>query len=224
MENAINVISIIIVSMGGMGTIIIGISKYLANILANNIEEKYKNKMSKDVEEFKGKINERLNKLDKIEEKALYVSKINYENEFKIYMEIWPKLNDCYLKTIILYPMSIENVPIDEKELEEYKKNKYENFCKGYNEFSICIDKYAPFYMEEFYNDLNLIRRECFAIGDKYAMYEFDVKYNESFSSCRDLKMTNKEWEEIKEKEDLIKETKEKLLVKIRKYLCDLRL
>lgn len=107
MQNAINIIATIIVSVGGTGVIIVAISKYIGNILAKRIEEKYKNKLDKELEDYKWKINEKLSKLDKIEEKALYISKFNYDNEFKIYMEIWPRLNECVTKTLRLYPRGI---------------------------------------------------------------------------------------------------------------------
>lgn len=224
MQNIINIIATIIVSIGGTGVIILGISKYIGEIFAKRLEERYKNKIDKDLEEYKGKINERINKLDKIEEKALYISKFNYDNEYKIYMEIWPKLNDCISKTLRLYPMGIENVPIDKEELKKYKENKYEEFRDSFNEFVLCIDKYAPFYREEYYNDLNLIKEECFSIGDMFFMYEFDVKYNDSFRGCRDLKMTTEEWREVKEKKDKIIKIKKELLEKIREYLNGLNL
>lgn len=100
MQNVINIIATIIVSVGGTGVIIVAISKYIGNILAKRVEEKYKNKLDKELEDYKWKINEKLSKLDKIEEKALYISKFNYDNEFKIYMEIWPRLNECVTKTL----------------------------------------------------------------------------------------------------------------------------
>ena len=46
MQNAINIIATIIVSVGGTGVIIVAISKYIGNILAKRIEEKYKNKLA----------------------------------------------------------------------------------------------------------------------------------------------------------------------------------
>lgn len=224
MQNAINIIATIIVSVGGTGVIIVAISKYIGNILAKRIEEKYKNKLDKELEDYKWKINEKLSKLDKIEEKALYISKFNYDNEFKIYMEIWPRLNECVTKTLRLYPRGIENVPLDKEELEKYKENKYKEFSDCFNEFVTCIDKYAPFYQEDYYNDLNKIKEACFFIGDMFFMYEFDVKYNESFRGCRDLTIKTEERKEIMEKEDNILKIKKELLEKIRNYLNGLKL
>lgn len=67
MQNIINTVATIIVSMGGMGIIVLGLSRYIGGIIANKIGDKYKNKLDKDLEEYRSKINERLNKLDKIE-------------------------------------------------------------------------------------------------------------------------------------------------------------
>lgn len=224
MQNIINIIATIIVSIGGTGAIIVAISRYISNILAKRIEEKYKNKLDRELEEYKGKINEKLSKLDKIEEKALYISKFNYDNEFKIYMEIWPRLNECVIKTLRLYPRGIENVPLDKEGLEKYKENKYKEFCDCFNEFVTCIDKYAPFYQEDFYNDLNKIKEESFFIGNMFFMYEFEVKYNESFRGCRDLTIKPEERKEIMEKEANILQIKKELLEKIRNYLNGLKL
>lgn len=102
LQNIINVISIVIVSVGGTGVIILGISSWIGKILLNKFAEKYKSKYEKEIESYKGEIDAQLNKLDKIEEKALYITKVNYDNEYKIYMEIWPKLINCVNSTIRL--------------------------------------------------------------------------------------------------------------------------
>lgn len=224
MQNILNIISVIIVSVGGTGVIILGISKWIGKILLDEFSQEYKIKCEKELETYKSKINVELNKLDKIEEKALYITKVNYDNEYKIYMEIWPKLVDCVNATMKLYPRGLENVPIDEKELEMYKEDKYNEFVKCYMEFYNCIEKYAPFYEEEFYNDLNIMKEISSFIGNQYQMYEFEVKYNESFKGCRDLKITVEERKEIKEKQQKLLDIKEKLLIKIRNYLNGLKL
>lgn len=224
MKDIIEIISLIIVSVGGTGTIILGISSFIGKIWANKFAEKHRVKFEKDIENYKSEINTKLNKLDKIQEKALYISKVNYDNEYKIYMEIWPKLIKCSNDVFRLYPRGIEDVPIDEKELEMYKKKKYKNFCDSYNKFIDCIDKYAPFYQEEYYDCLNKIKEHCFRIADTYKMYEFDVKYNLSFAGCRDLKLKAEERKEIFEREEEILKLKGELLIKIRTYLNGLKL
>ena len=224
MQEILNVISLIIVSVGGTGVVILGISSFIGKIWINKFADKYRVKYEKELEGYKSEINSRLNKLDKIEEKALYISKVNYDNEYKIYMEIWPKLIECINSTLWLYPRGIENVPVDEKKLEMYKEDKYNDFREKYMEYNQCIEKYAPFYQKEFYNILNEIKEICFHIGDQYKMYEFDVKYNESFVACRDLKMSIEERKELDEKQKKLTELRETLLEKIRDYLDKLKL
>ena len=224
MQEILNVISLIIVSVGGTGVVILGISSFIGKIWINKFTEKYRVKYDKELENYKSEINLGLNKLDKIEEKALYISKVNYDNEYKIYMEIWPKLIECINSTLWLYPRGIENVPVDEKKLEKYKEDKYNDFREKYMEYNKCIEKYAPFYQKEFYNILKEIKEICFHIGDQYKMYEFDVKYNESFVACRDLKMSIEERKELDEKQKKLTELRETLLEKIRDYLDKLKL
>lgn len=224
MQEILNVISLIIVSVGGTGVVILGISSFIGKIWINKFADKYRVKYEKELEGYKSEINSRLNKLDKIEEKALYISKVNYDNEYKIYMEIWSKLIECINSTLWLYPRGIENVPVDEKKLEMYKEDKYNDFREKYMEYNQCIEKYAPFYQKEFYNILKEIKEICFHIGDQYKMYEFDVKYNESFVACRDLKMSIEERKELDEKQKKLTELRETLLEKIRDYLDKLKL
>lgn len=217
MENIIDIILTGIVSVGGLSAIIMGLASWIGKIWSNNLIEKYKIKLDKEIENYKSEINIKLNKIDKIEEKALYISKVNYDNEYKIYMEIWPKLIECVNRTLMLYPQGIENVPIDKDELDKYKK-----FIEVYNDYVSCINKYAPFYQENFFNDFNEIKKNCFYIGNQYEMYEFDVKYNQSFAGCRDLVMSTEERREISKNVDNIVKLKEELLINIRKYLNEL--
>ena len=154
----------------------------------------------------------------------MYISKVNYDNEYCIYRDIWPKLIKCFFATSRLYPNGIENVPIDEEEKEKYEEKKYKDFCHAFNEYSESIDQNAPFYPEEFYNDFTTIKEDCFFIGDKYKMYTFDVKYNESFASCRDLTIRTEERIEIREKIKAIIGLQKDLQRRIRNYINDLKL
>lgn len=219
MKDIINLISVIIVSAGGTGAIILGLSNWIGQIWLNKFAEKHRVKYEKELEVYRTELNARLNKFDKIEEKALYISKINYDNEYKIYMEIWPKLIKCVSDTNFLYPRGLENVPKDKAEFEKYKEEKYKKFTESYNDYSSCIEKYAPFYKKKFYDKFIKIRNECYFIGDQFFMYEFEVKYSESFISERDLKITVKERKEIYEKEKDIDSIKKELLSDIREYL-----
>lgn len=224
MQELINVLSYIIVSIGGTGVLILGLAGFVGKIWVNKFAEEYRAKYEKEIEKYKSEMDSRLNKLDKIEEKALYISKVNYDTENKIYLEIWPKLIECINYTINLYPKGIEDVPVDEEEKEKYKEDKYHKYVQYYNDFSNCIEKYAPFYLEDLYNIFKEIRTKCFEIGNKYKMYEFDVKYNMSFVGSRDLQMNTDERIKLNQIQDDIIKLKNDALLRIRKYLEELKL
>ena len=222
MNDIVNLISVIIVSAGGTGAIILGLSNWIGKIWMNKFAEKHRVKYERELEVYRTELNARLNKFDKLQEKALYISKVNYDNEYKIYMEIWQKLINCISDTNFLYPRGLVNVPIDKDEYEKYQEDKYKKYSDSYNDYSNCIEKYAPFYKKKFYDQFIIIRNECHFIGAQFFMYEFEVKYSESFRSERDLKISTKELKEIYEKEKKIDLIKEKLLSDIRKYLDSL--
>ena len=101
------------------------------------------------------------------------------------------------------------------------------NINNGYG--SITGLSYGHYYLKEIkydqaYEPTEIIKEICFHIGDQYKMYEFDVKYNESFVACRDLKMSIEERKELDEKQKKLTELRETLLEKIRDYLDKLKL
>ena len=61
-ENIVNIISWIVISVGGAGVVILGISHWIGKIWANKFVEKHKGKYEKELEHYKSKINTRLNK------------------------------------------------------------------------------------------------------------------------------------------------------------------
>lgn len=216
MQEILNIVSIVITSIGGTSVVILGLAKYIGNITANILAEKNRAKIEKEIAEYK-------TKYDKILEHSLYVSKLNYENEYKIYKDIWDKLNRCVISTCKLFPI-VEDVPVDENDVQKFNESKYNEYVTNLNEFGFCVDIYAPFYIEELYNAFNELRRSCIFIGNKFKLYKIDVKKNLSYSAVRNLTMKIEEEKEIYEKKTEIVKNKEDLIIKIRDYLNDLKI
>ena len=61
----------VIVSFGGAGAIIAGVTKFAADKIADKLEKKYELKLSKELESFKSKL-----------ENRSYVSKTRFDAEF----------------------------------------------------------------------------------------------------------------------------------------------
>lgn len=223
-KEAFEIAGAVILSLGGGSAIVWGLSSWLGKVWANRILESEKVKYSKQIEEYKAELEKSISRINAEQDKRLYISKTQYDNEYKIYQNIWEKLNNCVLTTIALYPGGIENVPVDEKEKEEYQMEKHKKYVQAYNEFSKAIQDNAPFYTKKFYGSFVAIRNDCSSIGDLFFHYEWDIKYNLSYTLCRDEKMTSEERREMMETRKRIVANKEVLQDEIREYLLSLRL
>lgn len=225
MKEVLQIVATIIAAFGGAGFIIIGLSSYLGKLWANIALESEKAKYSRELEELKAKLNKEINELNKSCEKALYISKVQYDNEYKIYQEIWTKLNDASISALNLYSAGIEDVPVDKEQEQKYKEDKYFNFAKLYNEYINIIEKYAPFYRKDFYDKFILLRDKFSRVGIIYKMYVIDVTYNLSFKAVRGMTISPEENIEVSIKiPKEINQIKEDLLNGIREYLLSLQL
>ncbi len=228
MQNVWEIVSSIILAFGGSSVIILGMSNWLGKVWASRILEKEKTNLTKELEDYKLTINKQLeeykNHLLLNGEKALHVSKVQYDKEFEIYRIIWEKLIECKSNTIELYPV-LEDVPTDKEELEEFNKNKWKKFSEGYNDFSKAIDMYAPFYRQDFYNTFVEFRHLCDEQGDIFKTYAFDVKYSQSYAMARDSKITTEERKRVyTEIPAQLKQIISKLQIDIREYLMSLQI
>lgn len=215
----------ILASLGGGSVIVFGLSSWLGKVWANRILENEKAEHSKDLEQYKRELTEELEKIKSLNDKALYVSKAQYDNEYKIYMEIWDKLHECVTYTLLLYPQGLESVPVDDKKREEYVVNKLDDFTKRFNDFSMIVDKYAPFYRKDFYDSFISLRIKCSAQGNLYKLWEVERKHNLSYSAVRDNPMPDKSYEEAWSKNPVeIFNHENELREKIREYLLNLQL
>lgn len=224
MKEIFGIAAAIIASIGGAGAIIIAVSSWLGKVWANRILENQKKEHQREIESFKSQLQENINKVNAINEKALYISKTHYDTEFGIYKEIWVKLLECINSVNRLHQI-VGNVPLDAEEKKARDTIMYEEFARAYNDFSNTINKYAPFYKKSFYDDFIIIRNLCNEKASIFHLYAFDVPYNESFKSERDLKITaderKKVYIEIPEK---LKEQQDKLQEDIRDYLVSLEI
>lgn len=214
----------ILASLGGGTVLVFELSNWLGKVWANRILENEKAEHSKELERYKNELIEELEKAKAFNDKALYVSKVQYDNEYKIYMEIWAKLHECIVYTLSLYPQGIENVPADKKEFEQYQIKKYEEYVTRYNDFSMTIDKYAPFYKKEFYNLFIGLRSICSKQGIIFRHWEIDRNTNLSYLANQDKTMPDKTYEEAwSQNPDKISKTEIELSEKIREYLLSLQ-
>ena len=116
-----------------------------------------------------------------------------------------------------LYPQGITKRPLDEEELKEFNIEKYNDFVKKFNEYSITIDKYAPFYQAEFYKKFIEIRGICHQFGVVFEIYEIDNNFREPMPRETSKQVYHTYHEEL---ENLVDSLQEEL----REYFRTLRL
>lgn len=223
-KEVFEVASAVLVSLGGGSAIVFGLSNWLGKVWANRILENEKDQHNRELEKYKRELSEELERVKAFNDKALYVSKAQYDNEYRIYTEIWAKLHECVIYTLMLYPQGIENVPVDKDELKKYQIKKYENYVKRYNDFSMTIDKYAPFYKKDFYDSFLDLRSLCSQQGVTFSHWEIERKHNISFMANSDMPMPSDIFKEVwSENPKKIDKTEAELAEKIREYLLNMQ-
>ena len=224
MKEAFELAAAIIAGLGGGGAIVWALSSLIGKVWANKILEKEKAEYAKDIEYYKSELNKEVQRINAIQDKALYISKAQYDNEYHIYQEIWEKMNECILITKMLYP-TFENRPVDKDECEKYQEEKLKRYRMVFKDYLLIIDRFAPFYKKEFYDYFISVRDKCNEIGNIFNTYEFEVKYSLTYAMARDSRMTVEEYKKVYTTlPSEIDDIKNKLQEEIREYLLSLQL
>lgn len=147
--DAWKIVLALIASMGGIGTVVIVVVKFVGNHIAEKLACKYEFRLNKELEAFKGAV-----------DKKLYVSKTRFDAEFSIYRELsksfFEMVKDC---SFVFHRMSMG--PVGEEERKEYDKNYYKAFVKSTTIAEGVLYQNAPFISEELYKEFELILCLC---------------------------------------------------------------
>lgn len=139
----------IIVSLGGGTALVFGLSSWLGKVWANRILENEKSKHNIELEEYKKKLSEELEKVKAINQKVLFFTKIQYEKEFSIYLELWEAMQNAIICADHLFAA-------------DYELNKNEIECAfggAFQKYASLLDRYKPFYQEDFWCDFEKMRQ-----------------------------------------------------------------
>lgn len=202
----------IIASLGGGGVIVIACSSWLGKIWANRIFEDERARHQKDIENLKSELSKELGRISKIQDKALHISKSQYDNEYRIYKEVWGKMYDCIILSEKLYP-KMEYSEKDPDREKQRQIDKYKKYIKAFNEYSTIVDKNVIFYNKDFYDCFIEIRNLCSDIGTLFSLYKLENI---------ELPKDKRDWIIIFPNE--IDALRKKLQEDIREYLLNLQL
>ena len=227
----------IIISVGGSGAIISTVVFFCSNLIAKRLEQRYSSVLAKELEKYKSMLDEKK-----------YVSKVRFDKEFEIYLE----LSSDRLNIVFSISDIINNITILEDNLEEfenrikmlgyqdinkYMNNKIDDMITLYNKFNFSYRKYAAFVSVEISALINELYQQC-NIQMQYVQKYYDMQDSIatlSFPKEIDLEIitpfvdffSNKPqkeelWKTIKEQAENISLKCDEVTIKIREHLDNL--
>lgn len=181
-EEIFKLISAVLLSVGGAGTLIWIISKGLAKAMF----ERY-------MEKVKFKYDEELTSLKACNDNLIFISNIQYEKEFNIYQKIWLSMFECIVNTGQLYPQGMYYRPPSGKELDDFLAEKHKKWAESYNAFLKDLIAYEPFFENNVYEKMNEIRLLCLKVGSIHEREEFRKKDSPTFAMVRNEPMSSED-------------------------------
>ena len=106
--------------------------------------------------------------------KQLYIHNLQYDSEYKIYLEIWEELIEVRNATLKMRPMFDTSTG----DKEGRKQERLKIFADCFNKFHLNVDKKRPFYVESVYKELyELIK----IVHTEYIDYQYGEEYDKNY-------------------------------------------
>lgn len=164
MKEIFEITAAILASLGGGTAIVFGLSSWLGKVWANRILAKEKAEHSKELEFYKSELNKELERINVLQDKALYISKVQYDNEYKIYQEIWEEMHRIM--------MMVQEFCCENRYNRLDWATKVSKFADKIVEFEFLIEKYSLFYQEEFISNFYQIISLSYNVVNKFKAYQ----------------------------------------------------
>jgi hypothetical protein len=167
MEAMIEIIDIVLKTLGGISFILVGLCTYLGKLRL----ERYKSDLADTQSKLKGLI-----------DSTVHVSKAQFDKEFGIYQEAWKYVAELKAATLTLRDSIGEiTAEITGKEVDRsISSSQLEKFEKALLSLSKCLNENRPFYSGEIHKSLNSIVAHCYEHFD-LAKKELDEEGKQDF-------------------------------------------
>lgn len=111
------------------------------------------------LEAFKSQLQQTETKLKSLLDRAVHVTKTQFDKEFSIYQEIWASLVPLRAATFSLRPM-LDHVDPNESE-EERMRRRLSEFSVAFAKYRDLVEQHKPFYAPQVYASLANIMQLC---------------------------------------------------------------
>lgn len=162
-DDILKVAAAIITSIGGGAVIVVAISKWCGEILAQKLLSNISHKHERDIEQYKANLQNMSSEFAALLNHSVEVTKKQYDMEIEIYKNIWNALYDVY--NCLSYINDFERPTGGDP--EEYTSNLVQHYSDFFHKANILkreIDSVAPFYKESVYNNLCKVNEKCFEL------------------------------------------------------------
>ena len=208
---------------------LLGISTTIASLIAicicavwsiifNRIKEGQKAEFQKQIEQQKSEFTKEVENLKAKNEKINYITKTQFDAEFKMYQELSKYCFEMILKTSSLYPMGIDYLPENDEQRNEVYRERYLNAKETLITFQNTLYQYAPFILKELYSLFDDLKKEC----QKQVNMYLDCKVNPDKDADVRKEYRVMEIDCWKRTPNIYKKH-EDIIAKLRDYLCTLK-
>lgn len=191
-------------SAGGVGSLIVLVTKFASNIIAERLSQKYELKLQKELEAFKSTLT-----------KKEYVSKTRFDAEFSIYRELSKAFFNMARDINSLVPAGYNERPADEEAYKKHQEECWHASSQSLQAAQETLVQNAPFISEELYNDflelVALSRLQISAYTKRFDVLYFAPQEEKESYTTEDYKRAR----EISQKFDALNK-------KVRNYLSSL--
>lgn len=208
----------IVVSVGGAGLIIIGLSSWIGKIWADKLMETQRKQNQKEIEKFKSELHKELELLKAKNEKMNYITKTQFDAEFKMYQELSGACFLMFLDNSFLFPKGMDSLPINEAERLDVYKDRYKKAIDSMVDYQNKLAKYAPFIKEDLYKLFEEFRKKGQIQINFYPDFYFP---NSPVADC--MKEMGKERLACFKRTSEMFKDHEKIIEELREYLQSLK-
>ena len=200
--DVVKIIAAFIVSIGGIGTTIVWLSKFLAERIAERLKASYQLDLDKKLEEHKAVI-----------EQAKHIRQSNFDREIMVYQDLCDKFNSLIDAVFYLFPTGItmrRQFESDDDLLKDCNDRLHEANEK-YRSANVALATKAAFIPKEYYVKFDNIRADArMQIYEYYSLNPWAMKTETDRDIIKERRSCSDRSREILEKWDsLIDELRE---------------
>ena len=204
LSTILSIAGAIIVSVGGAGAIICTVVKFCADMIANRLEARYEQRLSKELEAYKSNL-----------ESKTYISNARFDAEFSIYRNLSKAFLVMIKAVNLIIPPGIYYISSDADEQREIDRNNYEIANNAITDAQDILYENAAFIPEKIHNAYE----ELLLTGKKQLLiFEDSLRYADNPQLCDESKVQRKDHQTTRD----LNEKFHTLNVQIREYLSTL--